>query len=148
MEVQLSISSSNEYSGLISFRMDWLDLLAVQGTLKSLFYHHSSKSSILWCSAFFMVRLSHPYMTTGKTIALTMHTFVGKVMPLLFNTLSRFVIDFLPKSKCLLTALSYALLLPDFESCHHQLRAFLLRKTHSLLSASLSSSLSSLFALF
>ena len=148
MEVQLSISSSNEYSGLISFRMDWLDLLAVQGTLKSLLYHHSSKASILWCSAFFMVRLSHPYMTTGKTIALTMHIFVGKVMSLLFNTLSRFVTDFLPKSKCLLTALSYALLLPDLESCHHQLRAFPLRKTHSLLSASLSSSPSSLFALF
>ena len=84
----LSISPSNEYSGLISFRMDWLDLLAVQGTLKSLLQHHSSKSSILWCSAFFIVQLSHPYMTTGKTIALTRQTFVGKVMSLLFNMLS------------------------------------------------------------
>ena len=87
-----SISPSNEYSGLISFRMDWLDLLAVQGTLKSLLQHHSSKASILWCSAFFLVQLSHPYMTTGKTIALTRWTFVGKVMSLLFNMLSRLVI--------------------------------------------------------
>ena len=84
-----SISSSNEHSGLISFRMDWLDLLAVQGTLKSLLQHHSSKASILWCSAFFTVQLSHPYTTTGKTIALTRWTFVGKVMSLLFNMLSR-----------------------------------------------------------
>ena len=84
-----SISLSNEYSGLISFRMDWLDLLAVQGTLKSLLQHHSSKAAILWCSAFFIVQLSHPYMTTGKTIALTRWTFVGKVMSLLFNMLSR-----------------------------------------------------------
>ena len=83
-----SISPSNEYSGLISFRMDWLDLLAVQGTLKSLLQHHSSKASILQCSAFFMVQLSHPYMTTGKTIALTIWTFVSKVMSLLFNKLS------------------------------------------------------------
>ena len=97
-----SISPSNEYSGLISFRMDWLDLLAVQGTLKSLLQHHSSKASILWCSAFFMVQLSHPYMTTGKTIALTKWTFVGKVMSLLFNMLSRLVITFLPRSKHLL----------------------------------------------
>src|SRR5574338_685232 len=97
-----SISSSNEYSGLISFRMDWLDLLAVQGTLKSLLQHHSSKASILWCSAFFMVQLSHPYMTTGKTIALTRWTFVGKVMSLLLNMLSRLVITFLPRSKYLL----------------------------------------------
>ena len=88
------ISPSNEYSGLISFRMDWLDLLAVQGTLKSLLQHHSSKTSILWCSAFFIVQLSHPYMTTGKTIALTRRTFVGKVMSLLFNMLSRLVITF------------------------------------------------------
>ena len=94
-----SISPSNEYSGLISFRMDWLDLLAVQGTLKSLFQHHSSKASILRCSAFFMVQLSHRYMTTGKTIALTRWIFVGKVMSLLFNMLSRFVIAFLPRSK-------------------------------------------------
>ena len=94
-----SISPSNEHPGLISFRMDWLDLLAVQGTLKSLLQHHSSKASVLQCSAFFMVQLSHPYMTTGKTIALTRWTFVGKVMSLLFNMLSRFVITFLPRSK-------------------------------------------------
>src|SRR5574337_556129 len=97
-----SIIPSNEYSGLISFRMDWLDLLAVQGTLKSLLQHHSSKASILRCSAFFTVQLSHPYMTTGKTIALTKRTFVGKVTPLLLNMLSRLVITFLPRSKCLL----------------------------------------------
>ena len=98
-----NISPSNEYSGLISFRMDWLDLLAVQGTLKSLLQHHSSKASILWHSAFFIVQLSHPYMTTGKTIALTRWTFVGKVMSLLFNQpmLSRLVITFLPRSKSL-----------------------------------------------
>ena len=96
-----SISPSNEYSGLISFRIDWLDLLAVQETLKSLLQHHSSKASILRCSAFFIVQLSHPYMTTGKTIALTRWTFVSKVMSLLFNTLSRFVIAFLPRNKCL-----------------------------------------------
>ena len=95
-----SISTSNEYSGLISFRMDWLDLLAVQGTLKSLLQHHSSKASILWRSAFFIVQLSHPYMTTGKTIALSRQTFVDKVMSLL-NMLSRLAIAFLPKSKCL-----------------------------------------------
>ena len=97
-----SISSSNEHPGLISFRMDWLDLLAVQGNLKSLLQHHSSKASILWHSAFFMVQLSHPYMTTGKTIGLTGWTFVGKVMSLLFNMLTKLVITFLPKSKCLL----------------------------------------------
>ena len=97
-----SISPSNEYSGLISCRIDWLDLLAVQGTLKSLLQHHSSKASILWCSALFIVQLPHPYMTTGKTIALTRQTFVGKVMPLLFNMLSRLDIAFLPRSKCLL----------------------------------------------
>ena len=95
-------SPSNEYSGLISFRMDWLDLLAVQGTLKSLLQHHSSKASILRRSAFFTVQLSHPYMTTGKTIALTRRTFVDKVMSLLFNILSRLVITFLPRSKRLL----------------------------------------------
>ena len=94
-----SICPSNEYSGLISFRMDWLDLLAVQGTLKSLLQHYSSKESILQHSAFFIVQLSHPYMTTGKTIALTIWTFVGKVMSLLFNMLSRLVIAFLPRSK-------------------------------------------------
>ena len=93
------ISPSNEYSRLISFRMDWLDLLAVQGTLKSLLQHHSSKALILWCSVFFIVQLSHPYMTTGKTIALTRQTFVGKVISLLFNMLSRLVITFLPRSK-------------------------------------------------
>ena len=97
-----SISLSNEHPGLISFRMDWLDLLAVQGTLKSLLQHHSSYASILWHSAFFIVQLSHPYMTTGKTIALTRWTFVGKVMSLLFNMLSRLVTAFLPRSKCLL----------------------------------------------
>ena len=97
-----SISPSNEYSGLISFRMDWLDLLAVQGTLKSLFQHHSSKASILWCSGFFIVQLSYPYMTTGKTISLTRWTFVGKVMCLLFNMLSSLVITFLSRSKHLL----------------------------------------------
>ena len=94
-----SVGPSNEYSGLISFRIDWLDLLAVQGTLKSLLQHHSSKASILQCSAFFMVQLSYPYITTGKTIALTRWTFVGKVMSLLFNTLSWFVIAFLPRSR-------------------------------------------------
>jgi len=94
-----NISPSNEYSGLISFRMDWLDLLGVQGTLKSLLQHHSSKASILWHSAFFIVELSHPYMTTGKTIALTIQTFAGKVVSLLFNMLSRLVIAFLPRNK-------------------------------------------------
>ena len=97
-----SISPSNVYSGLISFRIDWFDLLAVQGTLKSLHQHHSSRASILRRSAFFMVQLSHPYMTTGKTIVLTRWTFGRKVMSLLFNMLSRFVITFLPRSKCLL----------------------------------------------
>ena len=103
-----SISPSNEYSGLISFRIsctwriDWFDLLAVQGTLKSILQHHSSKASILRCLAFFMVQLSHPYMTTGKTTALTRWTFVGKVMSLLLNMLSRLLIDFLPRSRCLL----------------------------------------------
>ena len=97
-----SISPSNEHPGLISFRMDWLGLLAVQGTLKSLLQHHSSKASILQHSVFFTVQLSHPYMTTGKTIALTRWTFVGKVMSLLLNMLSSLVITFLPRSKCLL----------------------------------------------
>ena len=97
-----NITPSNEHPGLISFRMDWLNLLAVQGTLKSLLQHHSSKASILQCSAFFTVQLSHPYMTTGKTIALTRQTFVGKVMSLLLNMLSRLVITFLPRSKRLL----------------------------------------------
>ena len=97
-----SISSSNEYSGLISFRIDWFDILAVQGTLKSLLQEHSSKASILWCSAFFMVQLAHLYMTTRKTIALTTPTFVGKVMSLLFNMLSKLVTAFRPRSKRLL----------------------------------------------
>ena len=97
-----NVDPSNEHPGLISFRMDWLDLLAVQGTLKRILHHHSSKASILRCSAFFIVQLSHPYMTTGKTIALTRWTSVGKVMSLLFNRLSRLVITFLPKSNCLL----------------------------------------------
>ena len=103
MEFQLQHRNpSNEHPGLNSFRMDWLDLPAVQGTFKSIFQHHSSKASILWHSAFFTVQLSHPYMTTGKTIALTRQTFVGKVMSLLFNMLSRLVITFLPRSKRLL----------------------------------------------
>ena len=97
-----NISTSNEYSGLICFRMDWLDLLAVRGTLKSLLQHHSSKASIIPHSAFFIVQLSHPYMTTGKTVAFTRHTFVGKVMSLLFNMLSMLVITFLPRNKRLL----------------------------------------------
>ena len=97
-----SISPSNGYSGLISFRMDWLDLLAGQGTLKCLLQHHSSKASILWCSAFFIVHLSYPYMTTGKTIALTRWTFVGEVMSLVFNMLSRLVIMSLPRTKHIL----------------------------------------------
>ena len=100
--VSFNISSSNEYTRLISFRMDWLDLLPVQGTLKSLLQCHSSKASILWCSAFFIVQLSHPYMTAGKAIALTRWTFVGKVMSLLFNMLFRLIITFLPRSKHLL----------------------------------------------
>ena len=103
--IGVSVSAScpsNEYSRLISFRMDWLDLLAVQGALKNLLQHHTSKVSILRCSAFFIVQLSHPYMTTGKTVALTRRTFVGKVMSLLFNMLYRLVITFLPRSKCLL----------------------------------------------
>ena len=96
-----SISPSNEYSGLSSFRIDWFDLLEVQGTFKSVLQHHNSKALVLPCSAYFMVQISHPYMTTGKTLALTTWTFVSKVMFLLFNTLSRFVIAFLPRSKCL-----------------------------------------------
>ena len=102
MEFSFKVSPSNEYSELISFRIDWLDLLAVLGTLKSLLQHHTSTASILWCSAFFTVQLSHPYMTSGKTITLTRWTFVGKVMSLLFIVLSRLVITFLPRSKRLL----------------------------------------------
>ena len=111
-----SNSPSNEYSGLVSFKVYWFDLLAVQGTLKSLLQHHNLKASVLWCSAFFMVQLSHLYITTGKTIALTIQTFVGKVMSLLFNMLSRFVVAFLPRSKHLLISwlqsLSTAILEP------------------------------------
>ena len=102
-----STSPSNKYFGLISFRIDWFDLFAVQGTLKSLLQHDSSKASVLQHSAFFMVQLSHPYMTTGKTIALIIRTFVGKVMSLLFNMLSRFVIAFLPRSRCLSNLIIY-----------------------------------------
>ena len=101
-----SISPSNEHSGLIIFRMDWVDLLAVQGTLRSLLQHHSSKISILWHLAFFIVQLSHPYVTTGKTIALTRRTFVGLVMSLLFNILSRFIIAFFPSSKRFMAAVT------------------------------------------
>ena len=100
-----NISPSNEHPGLISFKIDWLDLIAVQGTLKSLLQHHSSKASILWYSAFFIVQLSHPFVATGKTIALTRQTFVGRVMSLLFNMLSRLVLTFLPRSKHLLVSL-------------------------------------------
>ena len=117
-----SISPSNKYSRLISFRIDWLDLLAVQGTLKSLLQHYSSKAPFLWCSAFFIVQLSHPYMTTGKTIALTRWTFVGKVVSLLFNMLSRLVIAFLPRSKHLLISWpqsqSAVILKPKKIVCH------------------------------
>ena len=102
ISLSFNISPSNEHPGLISFRMDWLDLLEVQGTLKSFLQHYSSKASIHWHSAFFTVQLSHPYMTTGKTIALTRRTFVGKVMSLLFNMLPRLVTTFFPRSKCLL----------------------------------------------
>ena len=109
-----SISPSNEHPGLISFRIDWFDLLAVQGTLKSLLQHHSSKASVLRCTAFFIVQLSHPYMTTGKTIALTRQTFVGRIMSLLFNMLSRLVITFLPRSKRLLISWLQITICSDF----------------------------------
>ena len=116
-----SINSSNEYLGLVFFRIDWFDLLAVQGTLKSLLQHHSSKPSVLQHSAFFMVQLSHPYMTTEKTIALTKQTFVGKVKSLLFNMLSRFVIAFLPRRKQLLISEILHLLIPPTSNrpCGH-----------------------------
>ena len=123
-----NISPSNEHPGLISFRMDWLDLLAAQRTLKSPLQHHSSKASILQCSAFFIVQLSHPYMTTGKTIALTRWTFVGKVMCLLFNMLTRLVITFLSKSKHLLTSWlrspSAVILEPQKNKVSHGLHCF------------------------
>jgi len=119
---RFNISPSNEYTGLISFRMDWLDLLAVPGTLQSLLQHHSSKASILQHSAFFIVQLSHPYMTNGKTIALTRWTFVGKVMSLLFDMLSRLIIGFLPRSKHLLISWlqspSAVILEPKNTVCH------------------------------
>ena len=117
-----SIIPSKEHPGLISFRMDWLDLLAVQGTLKSLLQHHSSKASILWHSAFFTVQLSHPYVTTGKTIALTRWTFVGKATSLLFNMLSRLVITFLPRSTSFSTCFSplpFSWLTSSLSSSHH-----------------------------
>ena len=114
-ELQLPHQSFQWVSGLISFRIIWFDLLAVQVTLKSLLQHHSSKASILWHSAFFIVQLSHPYMTTGKTITLTLRTFIGKVMSLIFNMLSRLVIAFLPRSKCLLIS---------FCGCNHRLQWF------------------------
>ena len=113
-----SITPSNEYPGLISFRIGWLHLLAVQGTLKSLLQHHSSKASILWHSAFFIVQLSHPYLTTGKTIALTRWTFVGKVISLLFNMLSRLGIAFLPRSKRLLISLLQSPSAVKNKACH------------------------------
>ena len=109
-----SIISYKEIPGLISFRMDWLDVLAVQGTLKSLLQHHSSKASVLRHSAFFTVQLSHPYMTTGKTIALTRRTFVGKVISLLFNMLSRLVMAFPPRSECLLIFMAAVIICSDF----------------------------------
>ena len=109
-----NISPSNEHPRLISFRMDWLDLLAVQGTLKSLLQHHSSKASVLRCSTVFIVQLSHPYLTTGKSIALTRRTFVDKVMSLLFNMLSRLFITFLPRSKCLLISWQQSTICSDF----------------------------------
>ena len=118
------ISPSNEYSGLIFFRMDWLDLPAVQGTLKSLLQHHSSKASILQCSAFFIAQLSHPYMTTGKTIALTRWTLLGKIMSLLFNMLSRLVITFLPRSKCLLISWLQSWLKKELKQCYQRISLF------------------------
>ena len=119
-----SISPSNEHSGLISFRMDWLDHLPVQGTLKSLLQHHSSKALILWCSAFFIGQLSHPYMTTGKTIALTRRTFISKVMSLLFNMLSRLVITFLPRSKTRVQSLGREDLLEKGMTTHSSILAW------------------------
>ena len=130
LSFSFSISPSNEYSGLISFRMDWLDLLAVQGTLKSHLQHHSSKASILQHSAFFIAQLSHPYMTTGKTIAWTRQTSVDKVMSLLFNMLSRLVITFLPRSKRLLISWlqssSAVILEPPQNKVSHCFRCFLI----------------------
>ena len=115
LEFNFRISPSNDYSGLIPFRIDWFDLLTAQGTLKSLLQHHNSKASIFWHSAFFIVQLSHPYTTPGKTIALTIWTFAGKVTSLLFNMLSRLVITFLPRSKCLnlMAAVTAVILEPE-----------------------------------
>ena len=121
LEFSFSISPSNEYSGLIFFRIDWFDLLAVHGTLKSLLQHHSLKASVPWCSAFFMIQLSHPYMTTGKTIAFTRRTFVSKVMSLIFNMLSRFLIASLPRSKTLLISRLQSPSAVILEMCNHQL---------------------------
>ena len=123
LEPCFSISPSNEYSGLISFRADWLDLFAVQGTLRSLHQHHSLKASVLQCSAFFMVQLSHPYMTTGKIIALTIWTFVDEVMYLLLNTLSRFVIAFPPRSKYLFHFMALVTIGSDFGAPRSNLTA-------------------------
>ena len=120
----IGASPSNEYSGLISFRIDWFDLLAVQGTLKSFLYHHTSKASILWHSAFFMVQFSHPYMTTGKTVALVMWTFISKVVSLLFNTLFRFVIAFLPRSKHILISWLQVTIRSDFGVQENSLSLF------------------------
>ena len=120
LSFNLSISPSSEYSGLISLRINWFDLFAVQGTLKSLLQYHSSKASILRCSAFFIVQLSHPWVTSGKTIALTRQTFVGKVMSLLFNMRSRLVIAFLPRSKCLLISPSAVTICSDLEPPKHK----------------------------
>ena len=121
--VSLNLSPPNEFLGLISFRIVWFDLLEAQGTLKSLLQHHSSKASITWCLAFFIVQLSHPYITTGKIIALTRQTFVGKVISLLFNMLSRLVIAFLPRSKCLNFMAAITTICSDFgaqknKGCH------------------------------
>ena len=144
---RFSISPSNKYSGLISFRMDWFDILAVQGALKSLLQHCISKASVLQHSAFFIVRLSHPYMTTGKTIALTRWTFVGKVMSLLFNMLSRLVIAFLPRSKYLLISWLLspsAVILGPKNSCVH---SFVFSSWNCIVGIKLESCNCSLFAL-
>ena len=133
MEFQHQHQSLQWTPGLISFRMDWLDLLAVQGTLKSLLQHRSSKASILRCSAFFIVQLSHPYMTTGRTIALARQTFVGKVMPLLFNMLSRLVIAFLPRSERLLSVVC-ARPLPFWPLCRHTFHVSCLSESETLCS--------------
>ena len=124
LEFSFSISPSNERSGLISFRMDWLDLLAVQGTLKNLLQHHSSKASILRRSVFFIVQLSHPYMTTGKTITLTRRTFVGKLLSLLFNMLSRLVITFLPRSKRFFNFMAAVTICGDFGAPRNKVRHY------------------------